>query len=129
MMATDTFSRETRQKHTLVASDRVEDTAVRRLDGEKIGTVQRLMIDKVSGKVAYAVLRFGGFFGFGEKHLPLSWEKLKYDPAMESYVVQIGDEELARAPSYAVDKEFDWGDRSEEKRLHDYYGTKPYSGI
>ena len=49
------------QSHTLIASDRVEGTSVRRADGEKIGTIERLMIDKVSGKVAYAVLSFGGF--------------------------------------------------------------------
>jgi hypothetical protein len=46
--------------HRFVASDRVEGTLVRRSDGTKIGTIERLMIDKVSGKVAYAVLGFGG---------------------------------------------------------------------
>ena len=49
--------------HRLIASDRVEGTAVRRSDGTKVGTIERLMIDKVSGKVAYAVLSFGGFMG------------------------------------------------------------------
>jgi PRC-barrel domain. len=56
--------------HRFVASDRVEGTLVRRSDGTKIGTIERLMIDKVSGKVAYAVLGFGGFMGVGVKHLP-----------------------------------------------------------
>ena len=51
--------------HRFVASDRVEGTLVRRSDGTKIGTIERLMIDKVSGKVAYAVLGFGGFMGVG----------------------------------------------------------------
>jgi hypothetical protein len=60
----------TRQKHSLIASDRVEGTPVRRTGGEKIGTIERLMIDKISGNVAYAVLSFGGFLGMGQKHFP-----------------------------------------------------------
>jgi hypothetical protein len=53
--------------HSLIASDRVEGTPVRRSSGEKIGTIERLMIDKLSGNVAYAVLSFGGFLGIGQK--------------------------------------------------------------
>ena len=52
--------------HNLIASDRVEGTVVCRSGGEKIGVIQRLMIDKVSGKVAYAIPKFGGFLGVGE---------------------------------------------------------------
>jgi hypothetical protein len=115
--------------HALIASDRVEGTAVRRPNGETIGIIERLMIDKISGTVAYAVLSFGGFFGLGEKHLPIPWAKLTYDPAMNAYQVSISDDELAKAPSYAADKEFDWGDRSQERQLHDYYKTRPYWGI
>src|SRR5215204_4123967 len=116
-------------RHSLIASDRVEGTALRRPNGEKIGTIQRLMIDKVSGNVAYAVLSFGGFLGMGEKHLPVPWSSLKYDPLMGAYAVDLTDDELAKAPSYAADKEFDWGDRSQEERLHDYYRARPYWGI
>lgn len=115
--------------HALIASDRVEGTAVRRPSGETIGTIQRLMIDKISGNVAYAVLKFGGFFGIGEKHLPIPWAKLTFDPSMNAYQVNISDDEIAKAPSYAADKEFDWGDRSQERQLHDYYKTRPYWGI
>jgi len=62
---TEEASKVTRQTHTLIPSDRVEGTPVRRSTGEKIGTIQRLMIDKVSGNVAYAVLTSGGFLGSG----------------------------------------------------------------
>jgi sporulation protein YlmC with PRC-barrel domain len=62
--------------HNLIASDRVEGTSVCRPTGEKIGTIQRLMIDKVSGKVAYAVLSFGGFLGFVQRHFPVPWGRL-----------------------------------------------------
>jgi hypothetical protein len=129
MTATETIDRPQAKHHALVASDRVEGTVVRRLSGEKIGTIQRLMIDKVSGNVAYAVLRFGGFFGIGDKHLPIPWSSLKFDRITESYHVAISDAELAQAPSYTDDKDFDWGDRRVESKLHEYYKARPYWGI
>jgi hypothetical protein len=128
-MTMDTRTEPETKPHALIASDRVEGTAVRRPNGDTIGTIQRLMIDKISGNVAYAVLRFGGFFGIGEKHLPVPWAKLTYDPAMNAYQVNVSDDELAKAPSYAADKEFDWGDRSQERQVHDYYKARPYWGI
>lgn len=115
--------------HSLIASDRVEGTPVRRPDGEKIGIIQRLMIDKHSGSVAYAVLSFGGFLGLGQKHLPIPWTRLKYDPGHEAYQVDLTDEALSRAPAYEVDEEFDWGDRSQEIVIHRYYKVPHYWGI
>jgi hypothetical protein len=128
-MTDSTVGKPETKPHALIASDRVEGTAVRRSNGDKIGNIQRLMIDKVSGNVAYAVLSFGGFLGMGEKHLPVPWTSLKYDPLLGAYAVDLSDDELAKAPSYAADKEFDWGDRSQEERLHDYYRARPYWGI
>jgi sporulation protein YlmC with PRC-barrel domain len=124
-MAADTVKQE---KHSLIASDRVEGTPVRRSNGEKIGTIQRLMIDKRSGKVVYAVLSFGGFIGLGQKHLPIPWAMLKYDVDRGAYQLDLSDEELSRAPAYEANKEFDWGDRSQEIVIHGYYKTPPYWG-
>jgi hypothetical protein len=114
--------------HSLIASDRVEGTAVRRSDGKKIGDIQRLMIDKLSGKVAYAVLHFGGFLGIGDKHLPVPWQLMRYNPSLEAYEINLSDDELAKAPSYDAKSEFDWGDRDREIVIHDYYKTMPYWG-
>jgi hypothetical protein len=75
------------------------------------------------------VLRFGGFLGLGEKHLPIPWGSLKFDTTTQAYHISISDAELAKAPSYAADKEFDWGDRSQERKLHDYYRARPYWGV
>jgi len=129
MSTTATFTNPETKPHALIASDRVEGTLVRRPGREKIGKIERLMIDKISGSVAYAVLSFGGFLGIGEKHLPIPWSKLKFDRVMQSYEVDISDEELAKAPSYAADKDFDWGDRSQEQQVHDFYKARPYWGI
>jgi hypothetical protein len=124
-MQTDTS---TRQSHNLIASDRVEGTPVRRSSGEKIGTIERLMIDKLSGNVAYAVLSFGGFLGLGQKHLPIPWGRLAYDRTLGAYQLDFTDKELKAAPSFAADQEFDWGDRSREVEIHNYYRVPPYWG-
>jgi hypothetical protein len=112
--------------HSLIASDRVEGTEVRRSDGKKVGTIQRLMIDKLNGEVAYAVLNFGGFFGMGEKHLPVVWERMKFNSSLDAYEINMTEDELSRAPSYAADKEFDWGDRKQEQEIRDYYDVPRY---
>src|ERR1700720_3281096 len=122
-MQTDTL---TQKSHSLIASDRVEGTPVRRSDGEKIGTIERLMIDKLSGNVAYAVLSFGGFLGMGQKHAPIPWARLNYDPTLGAYHLDLGNEELSGAPSIAADEELDWGDRSREIEIHNYYRVPPY---
>jgi len=131
METTETLPRtdtSTRKPHNLIASDRVEGTAVRRSDGKKIGTIQRLMIDKVSGNVAYAILSFGGILGIGQKHLPVPWSSMQYSPSLEAYEINLTDDELAKAPFYAADKEFDWGNRSREAEIHAYYGARTYWG-
>ena len=65
-MATTVDSR--RETASLIGSDKVEGTTVYGGDDQKIGSVRRIMIDKVSGKVAYAVISFGGFLGMGEDY-------------------------------------------------------------
>ncbi len=112
--------------HNLIASDRVEGTDVCRPGGGKIGAIQRVMIDKLSGKIAYAVLKFGGFLGFGEQHFPVPWASLKYNIKRAAYEADITDEQLRNAPSYAGDQEFDWGDRSGEIVIHKVYRTPHY---
>ena len=53
---------------------------------------------------------------------------LTYNPKFEAYELDIDEDELRRAPSFRADKDFDWGDRSQEAALHRYYGTTPYWG-
>ena len=95
-MASDVMTR----SHQLIASDRVEGTAVRRPNGDMIGHIERLMIDKVTGKVSYAILSFGGFLGIGANLIPLPWGRLRYNTRFEAYELDIDDEDLKRAPSF-----------------------------
>lgn len=118
-----------RSTHSLIPSDRVEGTPVRRPNGDTIGQIRRLMIDKVSGKVAYAVLSFGGFLGLGERYVPIPWSALSYNLGFAAYELDVSDEQLKGAPSYDTQTDFDWGDRSHEVTLHEYYRTLPYWGI
>lgn len=118
-----------RSAHSLIPSDRVEGTPVRRSNGETVGQIRRLMIDKVSGKVAYAVLSFGGFLGLGERYHPIPWGALQYNVGFAAYELDISDEQFKNAPSYDTSMEFDWGDRSNEAALHQYYRSVPYWGV
>ena len=86
-MATTTQAKplERRETSNLIGSDKVEGTPVCRPDGERVGQIERIMIDKLSGKVAYAVMSCGGFLGMGEDYYPLPWSVLKYNPTLGGY--------------------------------------------
>jgi sporulation protein YlmC with PRC-barrel domain len=99
--------------HTFIASDRVEGSDVCQSDGRRIGTIQRLMIDKRSGQIAYAVVKSGGVLGFGEKHFPMPWAALKYEFATGTYKTDLSAAGLRDVLS-KIGGKFDWGDRSDE---------------
>jgi sporulation protein YlmC with PRC-barrel domain len=109
----------------LIESDRVERTAVYDRSGKRIGTVERVMIDKLSGRVAYAVMSFGGFFGVGTSEYAVPWRMLDYDPRLGGYRIQISAEQLRRAPSLSGRSQ-DWPDRESEQDLHDFYQVSYY---
>jgi hypothetical protein len=112
----DTSIKETR---SLIASDKVESTPVYRPGGEKVGTIERLMIDKLSGNVVYAVMSFGGFMGIGKNYYPLPWDRLDYNPALEGYEVNISEEQLKGAPKYSTHETWDWKNRAQS--IDDYW--------
>ena len=105
----------------LIASDKVQGTEVFGRGGERLGTVYNFMVDKVTGRVAYAVMSFGGFLGLGERYHPLPWEALTYDPARGGYVVDIDRETLERAPSFAEGEE-PWRDPEHRRNVFGFYG-------
>jgi hypothetical protein len=84
------------------------------------------MIDKPSGKVAYAIMSFGGFLGMGNQYHPLPWSVLKYDTNRGGYVVRLDKQKLERAPAYDVGEDPNWDDRGYETKIHNYYGVGPY---
>ena len=88
---------DTRETADLIASDKVEGTEVYRSNGDHIGEIERVMIEKRSGKVAYAVMSFGGFLGMGEDFYPLPWSLLTYNERLGGYQVNISEEQLGSA--------------------------------
>jgi hypothetical protein len=117
-----------RETASLIGSDKVEGTPVYRSNGERVGQIERVMIDKLTGKVAYAVMSFGGFMGIGEDYYPLPWSLLTYNPALEGYEVNVSEQQLKGAPKYSRHESWDWSDRARDKRVSDYYGVTPFWG-
>ena len=96
---------ETDETLRLISSKKVEGTPVVGRDGEKLGTIQSFMVDKYSGRVAYAVMSFGGTMGLGASLFPLPWPLLDYDVDKDGYALDISKEELAAAPRFEPSNE------------------------
>ena len=88
--------------HPLIESNRVEGTPVYDPSGTHIGTIQHLIIEKVSGQVAYVIIAFQSFFGIGEGDHALAWNKLHYDLDLEGYRINVTEEQLRSAPDCPV---------------------------
>jgi hypothetical protein len=116
---------EKRETVNLIGSDKVEGTAVYGSDSQRMGSIERVMIDKVSGKVAYAVLGFGGFLGIGDDHYPLPWQSLKYDTNLGGYVTGITESQLTGAPKYSNESSWNWTDPAIARSVDDYYRGIP----
>jgi hypothetical protein len=111
---------EARETVSLIGSDKVQGTAVYGADGEKIGSIERVMIEKVSGRVSYAVLSFGGFLGIGDDYYPLPWPSLKYNVELGGYQTMITNDQLQGGPKYDRESEYDWRGSG---KIDDYYGV------
>lgn len=109
---------------TLIAAHQVQGTAVYNTEMEKLGRVEDVMIDKPSGRIAYAILSFGGFLGIGDRFYPLPWEKLSYSTELGGYVVDIDRDVLEGAPSYT--DEAAWNDETWRSGIYDHYGAHPF---
>ena len=96
---------ETDETAELIASNKVEGTAVYDRNGDRLGTIYNFMVDKVNGQVEYAVLSFGGLFGMGTSYYPLPWERLTYDEGLGGYQVDLVKEDLEEAPRYSAEEQ------------------------
>jgi PRC-barrel domain len=112
---------------SVIESDRVEGTAVYDPQSNRIGTIKRLIIEKVSGRVLYVDITFGGFLGLGTHHHTIPWEKLKYEPALGGYRTDVTEEQVRGAPTFYGDGEV-WPDRKREKETQDYWNLPPNTG-
>ena len=116
--------------HTLILASRVTNTPVYNMSGERIGYIDDLSIDRVSGQVIYAIMSFGGFLGIGEKLHPLPWSLLDYNPAWAGFVVPLDRAALDAAPTYDRHELAELGGPSHltyGERIFGYYG--PYGSV
>lgn len=123
-MATDASVRETAR---LISSEKVEGTSVRRSNGDKIGTIEHVMLDKHTGRIAYAAMSFGGFLGMGSEYRALPWNALHYNERLDAYELNVSDDQIKNAPLVTTGF-FETGvaDRRWENDIHRHYGATPY---
>ena len=105
-----------------ISSTKVTGTAVYNANGDKLGSIDDVIIDKVSGRVRYAALEFGGFLGVGSDRYPLPWNMLKYDTRLDGYVVPLQKAQLENAPRYKQTSMPTYTD-DYGRKIYDHYGA------
>lgn len=113
-----------RETQSLIAASLVKGTSVYNAEGESLGSIYDVMIEKQSGKVAYAILSFGGFLGLGEKYHPLPWAQLTYSEAHSGYLINLSKNVLEAAPAYAATDNPDWASAGYRGTIDKYYQTR-----
>ena len=104
-----------------ICSDHVKNAA-----GENLGKIEDLMIDLHSGRIAYAVLSFGGFLKMGNKLFAIPWEALKVDLINKVFILQVDKSRLENATGFDKDNWPDMADPAFGSTLYRHYGIKPY---
>lgn len=99
---------------------------VRNLKGEELGRIEDFMLDLDSGRVAYAVLSFGGALGVGNKLFAVPVEALEIDEKEDCFILDADRELLKDAPGFDKADPPDFADQSWGMKVHSYYGRAPY---
>ena len=110
--------------HPLVESDQIQGTSVYDITGKRIGTIRRLVIEKVSGHVVYAVTAFGGFLGVGAEIHTIPWQRLRYDTAVGGYRTNVTESQLQNAPEFSREDRLLLS-HQQRKELNEYYTIPP----
>jgi sporulation protein YlmC with PRC-barrel domain len=95
---------------------------------EDLGDIKEIMLDVNSGRIAYAVLSFGGFIGIAGKLFAVPWSALELDTVNKRFLLNVEKERLETAPGFNKDDWPDMADPTWQNTITSYYGTKPYSG-
>jgi sporulation protein YlmC with PRC-barrel domain len=104
-----------------LAGDRVRNSA-----GEDLGKIEEIMIDVPTGRVAYAVLSFGGFLGMGDKLFALPWDALQLNEDEHEFILNVDKATLENAPGFDQDNWPDMADENWASQIYGHYGSKPY---
>jgi uncharacterized protein YodC (DUF2158 family) len=115
----------TQRDLTFISSKEVHGAEVYGLGKQRIGEIDHLLIEKSSGRVAYAIMSFGGFLGLAHHHYPIPWSVLKHDTSLQGYRASITEAQLRDAPEFSYDSLID---RDWEMRTHQHYDAPTYWG-
>jgi sporulation protein YlmC with PRC-barrel domain len=110
----------------VLAADTLTGDKVVNHQKEDLGKIEHLMIDLANGRIAYAVLSFGGFLGMGDKLFAIPWSALTVDTVEKQFILNVDKEVLKRAPGFDKDHWPNMADRSWGTKVFTYYGAKPY---
>jgi sporulation protein YlmC with PRC-barrel domain len=110
----------------VMAADTLQGDKVVNLHGEILGEIQDIMLDVPSGRIAYAVLSFGGIMGIGDKLFAIPWNALTLDADRECFVVEIEKEELKHAPGFDKTHWPSMADPTWATEIHTFYKRRPY---
>ena len=111
---------------TVLSASTLINDRVTNAVGEDLGKIEEIMLDVPTGRIAYAVLSFGGFLGMGDKLFAIPWEALRLDPESQTFVLDVPREALESAPGF--DKH-DWPPMADPEwgnAIYAYYGYPPY---
>ncbi|MFN7993235.1 MAG: PRC-barrel domain-containing protein [Bryobacteraceae bacterium] len=123
--ASKDYDNSSRKRRVLSASTLAGDR-VRNSAGEDLGKIEELMIDVTAGRVAYAVLSFGGFLGMGSKLFAVPWDALTIDEENHEFFMNVDKQTLENAPGFDKDNWPDMADTSWGAQVYDFYGKRPY---
>lgn len=115
-----------KEHRRVLSSGTISGNSVINPQGDDLGKIEDIMLDQNEGKVAYAVLSFGGFLGMGDKLFAIPWDALAVDQEEERFILDVDREVLENAPGFDKDNWPDFADPQWGRQIHDYYGTTPY---
>lgn len=110
----------------LISADDIRGKAVHGRDGDKLGTIAKLILDERTGQIAYVILSTGGFLGLGQSYHPIPWSAFRFDETEGGYVANIDKRLLEGAPSFRPDSAPAF-DEAYGRRVTDYYRAAPTS--
>jgi sporulation protein YlmC with PRC-barrel domain len=119
-------TRKTAEKYGVVSASRIIGEAVVNRQDENLGKIHELVFDAKEGRLAYAVLSFGGFMGMGNKLFALPWKTLEFATTENKLILNVDKEKLKAAPGFEANAMPDFADRTWGSSIHDYYGYDPY---
>lgn len=121
-----TLTTQDRKRRRVLGASSLVGDRVRNSKAEDLGKIEEIMIDLPTGRVAYAVISFGGFIGIGDKLFAVPWSALRIDEGEREFVLDISRETLENAPGFDKNNWPDMADASFEQNVHTHYGKTPY---